>query len=509
MDDKPQRRILVIALAEASPVLIQRFVDAGELPNLESLINEGATGELDSVIPAITPQMWGAILTGRSAGHHGLFDFWQRDRHGRFVEKRGNSLGQPAIWDYLSCTGLKSAIINVPFTYPPSNIHGFMISGEDAPGAGRDIASPPGLYDEIVQRFGRYRLKDIFPTGRKKSDYLTLVEEDVRAQTEVWSHLLAENQWEFSLVFYSATAITQHYFWEDFASEDPDNPYRGVIRSAYRALDSAIGRLRSDAGEDCCVYVISECGAGPLRFGVQMNTVLERAGLLQRHGRRQGDRKRRLASQLRKTGQHFLQTYLPSSAYRFANSRLGWLKSLMHNYVAASDIDWERTSAFSRGKEGQVFVNLAGRDPKGTVEPGDQYEEVCSAVERAFLELRDPETGEPAVAAVYRARDLYQGPYLEEAPDLVIHWQDLAYQPAETDHGRENIFGQRWREYMDWPTTGSHRRSGVLLAAGPGIARGISIDRAGALDLLPTWLKYLNVQLPPDLEGDPIEELAP
>jgi predicted AlkP superfamily phosphohydrolase/phosphomutase len=504
------RRVLVIALAEASPDLIERFVQAGELPNLKRLISQGARGRLESVVPTLTPQMWGAIVTGRSAGHHGLLDFWQRDQDGRFVETRGESLAQPAVWDILDAGGRKPAIINVPFTYPPSRINGFMISGEDAPGAARDIANPPELYDEVVRRFGRYRLKDIFPAGRQKSDYLTLVEEDVRAQTDVVSHLLAENEWDFSMVFYSATAITQHYFWADFESEDPTNPYRDVIPSAYRALDAAIGRLWDVAGDDCCVYVISECGAGRLRSGVHMNTVLERAGLLKRRSNREGLTTRRHAvSRLRKVAQHVIQTYLPSSVYRLANARLGWLKRILQNYVAASDIDWERTSAFSRGKESQVFVNLMGRDPSGTVEPGDDYEAVCDAVEKAFMELRDPESGEPAVHRVYRARELYEGPFLNQAPDLVIDWHDCAYMPTETDEGNENVFVERWREYMNWPTTGAHRKFGVLLAAGPGIAAGTSVNQVGALDLLPTWLKYLDVPAPPVLQGKPVGGLAP
>ena len=505
-----KKRILVIALAEASPVLIERFVEEGELPNMKRLMDKGARGQLKSIVPTLTPQMWGAIVSGRSAGHHGLLDFWQRDEKGRFVETRGDSLAQPAVWDLLNDHGRKSAIINVPFTYPPSSINGFMISGEDAPGVGRDIANPPELYDEIVQRFGRYRLKDIFPAGRQKSDYLTLVEEDVREQTNVFSHLLAENEWDFSMVFYSATAITQHYFWADFESNDPANPYCDVIPSAYRALDAAIGRLWNVAGEDCCVYVISECGAGRLRSGVHMNTVLERAGLLKRRSNREGlNTRRRGVVRLRKAAQHVMQRYLPSSIYRLANARLGWLKRMMQNYVADSDIDWERTSAFSRGKESQVFVNLVGRDPHGTVRPGEEYEAVCDAVEKAFLELRDPETAEPAVDKVYRAHELYGGPYLNQAPDLVIDWKDCAYMPTETDEGNEHIFVERWREYMNWPTSGAHRRFGVLLAAGPGIRAGASIHHADALDLLPTWLSYLDVPTPPELEGSPVVELLP
>ena len=65
------------------------------------------------------------------------------------------------------------------------------------------------------------------------------------------------------MVFFSATAIAQHYFWADMTSADADNAYRGIIENAYRSVDRAIQRLVDVAGRDAAIFVISECGAGP------------------------------------------------------------------------------------------------------------------------------------------------------------------------------------------------------------------------------------------------------
>ncbi len=110
-----------------------------------------------------------------------------------------------------------------------------MIAGEDAPGVHPSIAHPPEILKEVQQRFGRYHLKDTFPGGRQKSDYLTLIDTDARAQTDAFAHLLKTRSWDFGLVFFSHTAMCQHYFWADMESNDPANPYRGVVESAYRA----------------------------------------------------------------------------------------------------------------------------------------------------------------------------------------------------------------------------------------------------------------------------------
>jgi len=235
---------------------------------------------LRSQMPMVTPQMAGTLVTGRSPGHHGLMDFWQRGPEGEFREAHGSTLRVPAIWQLLGERGLSSAILNLPFTYPPPKLKGFMIAGEDAPGVHPSIAYPPEILKEVTSRFGRYRLKDTFPGGRQKSDYLALIETDVHAQTDVFTHLLATRPWDFGLVFFSHTAITQHYFWADMESKDPANPYRGVVESAYRALDTAVGRLIQAAGPDTNVIVMSDSGAGPLYSGVNLNTLLAQHGFL-------------------------------------------------------------------------------------------------------------------------------------------------------------------------------------------------------------------------------------
>jgi predicted AlkP superfamily phosphohydrolase/phosphomutase len=500
-------RVLVIALAEATMDLMGPWAGEGRLPTIRRLMQRGTHGRLRSQIPVITPQMWGTIVTGRSPGHHGIFDFWQRGSDGRFLEVHGRDIRAQPIWSVLSARGRPAGVLNVPFTFPPTPIDGFMISGEDAPGSHPSIATPAGIYREVVDRFGRYPLKDIFPGGRKKSDYLTLISEDVPRQTDAFEYLLATKPWDFGLVFYSATAIAQHYFWSDMTSEDPGNPYRNVIEAAYRSVDDAIRRLVEAAGPDTQVFVISECGAGPLRYGVHLDKVLEDNGLLKRKpsGARSGSRS--FVRKLRQSIQSQLNRPALDSLYYWANVRLGGVKSWIQSYLSASDIDWTKTRAFSRGKEGDIFINLAGRDPHGIVQPGAEYEDVCHRVTAAFEALVDPESGESAVARVHRREDLYSGPMLEFAPDLVIEWRDCAYEPTESEKDRDSVFVERWREYMDWPTSGSHRMEGVLVASGPGIRQGGTIAGARIIDLAPTWLAAMGESPPADLEGEVLEGL--
>ncbi len=506
-------RVLVIALAEATLDLLVPWASAGRLPTFERLLREGSWGPLRSQIPLITPQLWGTIVTGYSPGRHGAFDFWQRGPDGRFREINGGDLKERPIWSRLSERGIPCGVVNVPFTYPPQRLRGFMISGQDAPGAHRSIAYPPTLYDDLVRRFGRYRLKDIFPGGRQKADYLTLLEEDTTRQAAVLEYLIAQQSWRFFLTFFSASAMAQHYFWSDMESDDPGNPFRDVVPTAYRCLDAAVGRLIAAAGPDATTYVISECGAGRLRSGVQINAWLAREGFLTwtnpvsaspPAGTPAPSQRLRSAAATWRKG---VQRHLPSALFFWLNRALGGLaKAGLWSY-ADSGIAWDRTQAFSRGKEGDIFINLRGRDPHGIVDPGPEYEQVMGRLIERLQELVDPATGEKAVVRAHRAEELYAGPMLPWAPDLTVEWRDNAYMPTEDEGDRWTVFVPRWREFMAWPTTGSHRVDGILLSSGPGIARGRRIDGARIVDLMPTWLQTLNQPVPPDLSGRVISEL--
>jgi len=505
-----KKRLLVIALAEATFDLITPWVEEGELPTFKKFFEEGTTGNLKSSIPMITPQIWSSIVTGKNPGYHGLFDFWQRGKDGKFKEMNGSQIKVKPIWKILSENGLVSGIVNIPFTYPPQKINGFMISGEDAPGAHHSIASPNKIYNEIVEKFGRYRLKDIFPGGRKKEDYLKLVEEDVKKQTDVLEYLVSEKNWDFFLTFYSATAITQHYFWKDMLE---NNEYKDIIKTAYKSLDSAINRLCDAAGENTTVFLISECGAGPLISGVQINTLLQKGGFLTYKNSNGASQKQNShfpgKSILRSKVAGFRKNapgYIPKSLFYFANKNMHWLKTWIQTYLAGSDIDWNKTFAFSRGKEGDIFINLKGRDPHGVVEQ-DQYENVRDKIINNLSSLIDPSTGKKAVNKIYKREELYNGPYTDLAPDLLIEWVNDAYMPTESDKNKNFIFVERWRENMNWPTSGSHRKNGILLAKGPGIVKNKGIEKAGIIDMTPTWLHLLNQKIPEDLEGRVITDL--
>lgn len=503
-----RNRVLVIALQEATLDLIRPWAENGTLPTLRKMMAGGACGTITGMEPLSTPHSWANILTGKGAGRHGVFDFWQRDSHGLFYPTSRLSLREKPVWTLLEEQGLKSAIINVPLTYPPEAAGGFMVSGLEAPGITRAIAAPPEIYDQIIQRFGSYRPGAVFPGGRQKSDYLGLFERETSRQAEVYAHLLSNNDWDFGMVYFVDAAMAQHYFWADMASGDEANPYRDVLKTAYRCLDEAIARLAAVAGAEATVFVVSECGAGPLRYGVQINTWLQQRGFLTWKSSAAGGRlSRRVRSTLSgwsRAWKALAKRRVPQPIRFWLNQHVPALKGSQAD-SAIKAIDWSRTRAFAQGKEGNLFINLRGRDPHGIVAPGAEYNAVRQEIIERLGELRDPDTGETAVTRVYRREELFRGPMTNLAPDLFIEWRDDMYMPTEQQGERDKVFVTRYREGMSWPTSGSHRLEGVLIASGPQIRPGAEVSGATIFDLLPTWLRLLGQPVLGGLEGRVID----
>lgn len=499
-------KVILVIPGEASSELLQKWISTGELPNLAKLASRGVSGSIESPEPLISAQLWGTMLTGFNPGVHGMFDFMQRGSDGRFRETVSQDCSIPNLWQHAENAGLTAGVINVPYTYPPRPVNGFVIAGQDAPGAHRSIAKPARLYQEVVSRHGTYPVKSIFPGGRSKEDYLWLVDWECDQWVKILGTLAESQQWDLLVCYTGSTAMTQHYFWGDMIDEDESNEYRHIVKSSFEGLDRLVGKLMQVSDDSATVFVVSECGAGPLQSGVDVNAFLAREGYLtfrQTHVKSGGLSRRSWHASVR----YFVQSRVPDKLKTHLLRLMRPLKGWLINSYDDGDIDWSRTRAYSRGEEGQIFINLKGRDSRGIVNQGAEYEQLRDDIAHSLLELCDPQTGEKAVTDVHKSEVTYHGPHAHLAADLVVHWRDGVYMPHEGDHSTDEVFGERWREGMSWPTTGSHRKNASFVAAGPMIKQNAQLNSAKLADVTPTILYCLGVDQPDQLEGRVLDEI--
>src|SRR3954471_18997287 len=162
----PTPKLIVVGLDAATFDVIDPLVEAGDLPNLAGLIERGARGPLRSTTHPLTPLAWTTMVTGVNAGHHGIWDFSERDETGyglRLVN--GSSARAPALWTRLAAAGRRVGVVNVPFTWPAPDVDGFVIAGMDAWARDDGMTTPRSLLAELRSRFGPLLVDHTFPLG--------------------------------------------------------------------------------------------------------------------------------------------------------------------------------------------------------------------------------------------------------------------------------------------------------------------------------------------------------
>ena len=131
---KNVRKVICIGLDGATFDLIRPWLSKGKLPNIGRIIKDGVWGELESVIPPVSAPAWTSFMTGKNPGKHGIFGF-KKEKQGTYEELFVNRklIKSETLWKCLSDVGKKVIVINVPLTYPPEEINGYLMSGMDTP----------------------------------------------------------------------------------------------------------------------------------------------------------------------------------------------------------------------------------------------------------------------------------------------------------------------------------------------------------------------------------------
>jgi predicted AlkP superfamily phosphohydrolase/phosphomutase len=159
-------------------------------------------------------------------------------------------------------------------------------------------------------------------------------------------------------------------------------------------------------------------------------------------------------------------------------------------------VDWERTTCWAwGGYYGRVFLNVKGREPQGTIAPED-YERVRDELIERIKAVPDPE-GRPMKTTVVRPQDIYTGPFVDDAPDLMVYMDDLNWRLGQ-DLGNEDLYAF---DTEIGPDDSVHDYCGMIAARVPGDTQLRLGDPSHLMDVAPTVLELLGVPVPEHMEG--------
>ena len=542
------KKLIFLGFDGLDPGVTERMMAEGQLPNFSKLRAMGGYSRLRTTFPALSPVAWSTFATGVNPARPNIFDFLNRDLRTYLPELSSAQVTKTSVemrrksetfWKILGLHGIDSTILRVPVTFPPEAFHGRMLSAMCTPdlqgsqgthshfrSAEGELQGPPGESiafrvaggwleiqgQRIPLRAGEYtpwiRLRFASARGIVRfllnsdgadfSLYATPVQIDPESPALPISHPryyamylakllgtyatlgMAEDTWarndgaiDQASFLRQAADIQKEREGMYFAALDRlrhgvvacvfDTTDRvqhmcfgqpEVIEPLYRDMDRIVGRTLESVDQDTAVFVLSDHGFCGFRRGVNLNTWLREEGYLTLSG---------------ESGDYF------------------------------AGVDWSRTRAYTFGLGG-LYLNLRGRESQGIVaksEAAGLRDEVC----RKLSGLIDGDT--VAINQVWQAREIYRGPYLDAAPDLIVGYAEGYRTSWDAAVGRVSaeVFEENSKAWCGDHCVDPRLVPGVLFSNRPIAAEGPGIE-----DMAATALALFGVPVPAWMEGRSVTE---
>jgi predicted AlkP superfamily phosphohydrolase/phosphomutase len=479
-------RTVLIGLDGATWTALDAYMADGVMPFLRQFVAEGARGDLLSTPNPLTPPAWTSMVTGRTPGYHGIFDFVRsHETPGGlyFTLNTSRDVRCESLWSMVSRQGGSITSLNFPVTYPPPVVQGYVVPGFVPWKHLRRAVHPPEFFAAIKSIAG-FDAREMAMDMNQELKSIQYLPED---EYEGWitHHVRREHQWlsimrmvltetptDLVAGVFDGVDKLQHLCWRfidpALAPRSPTSfeaKVLGLCRDYFRAVDACIAEVVELAGPEARVFIVSDHGFGATHDVFYANVWLEREGLL------------------------------------------GWTEAAVHDDSGKSaaarikshvvGIDWTKTTAYALTPSSNgIFIRRAD----GSGHPGvrdSEYEGVRRGLINRLLELRHPQTGARFVQRVMTREQAFPGPASEQAPDLTLVLHDYGF--LSVLNSTDAI----------WPRpepAGTHRPQGIFAARGPGIAAGARLADANIADIAPTLLHSLGLAVPEELEGHVISQ---
>lgn len=490
---------MLIGLDGSTWTKLRKWMEDGELPTMRTIYANYVHGNLQSTIPSYTSPALPTLFTGKNQAKTGIFGFFYAD--GTPVSLR--TINDFKLWNILDMNGKSSCIVNVRMLYPVEKVNGIMISGNPATSEESDYVFPRELKDEI-RGFRHERINNLseeltVDPQKNKAEILNYRITMTRDRYETFKRLNQKVQYDFSFFWIGGTDFMGHWYWDD------DETFLRYFKEVDIILRDLLETFK-----DINTIIISDHGMqGVQKYKFYVNTWLEQNGYLRIKGNLITKFLRKaivpkisfiLSKENKERVSKLIRGFVPNSKDSAAlnDNRRDAIKKLEYNYMHG--IDWPNTRAYLTNEWG---ISILGpKDSNG-------YERDREGIINRLKELRDV-NGNKIIKNVWKKEDFFDGPYLEQIPDIVfITTEDYGTGSLPslniTGSLNKDSYGRGGGRFF----RGDHEGAidGILMACGPDIRKGFSIENARIMDIMPTILHMLDVDAPNDIDGRVLKEL--
>lgn len=514
------QRTLLVGFDAACWEYLQPMLDAGRLPHLQKLMDSGSAGVLHSTMPPWTPTAWSSIVTGKNAGKHGIFDMMRhRPDDYDFTPINGQMRQGTPFWKYLNDAGVRVGLVNVPFSYPPAPLDGFMLCGFGTPDSVRDLAWPAEVLPWVEERLGPY--EPVVSTALLRSGRA----EEILAAEKHHQHYLVEAAVALAEK-YDVQVLVINLMLTDHANHKM--PTMELVQQAYEQSDADLGRLIEGFRPEN-IMLLSDHGSSRLKGDFLLNMWLRDHGyaVYKPHGPQQQ------AAALNWILTEWLQAHkgysgmplkvmrrlmklallrLPRGMQRRFWQQVEQVMPFAETHMRQSTRpDFQRTKLFPGSLySGLLYFNVTGREPHGVVPPSER-QALAAKLKEELSQVREPDTGKPLFSNIYLSDELYHGSLAKYAPDVVVdaYWSQWNIRTRHPAAHRGKQHDRYFVTYEDHRDFGWHSPDGVWVFAGPALPAGRTAKNGNPnlLDIPATLLHLYDVPLPEDWDGRVLLEL--
>jgi predicted AlkP superfamily phosphohydrolase/phosphomutase len=298
--------------------------------------------------------------------------------------------------------------------------------------------------------------------GVISEDAFLLQAQDIHLEREqMFFDALAKTRRGAAVCVFDLTDRVQHMFFryhrdDKWGAAVADERYANVLRDLYVQMDGLVGRVMKEIDQDTVLLVLSDHGFKPFRRAVELNRWLQQNGYL---------------------------TENPAATTPDLLQR----------------VDWAKTQAYAVGFGG-LYLNLAGREARGIV-PKEDAARLKREISEKLRLLPDPERSGSPVSEVYDRDRAYKGPYVSDAPDLVVGFAPGYRVAWETVTGG---FGEKVISDNTRPWGGDHNMNPPEVPGMLFCNRPIDVEHPNIVDIAPTVLDLFGVPIPEHMDGRPI-----
>ncbi|MGI9304296.1 MAG: alkaline phosphatase family protein [Gammaproteobacteria bacterium] len=502
MTNRHAGKTVMVGLDGVDLTLVERWAQEGHLPCLQGFLDSSHL--IETSCRSLPGSEWANFATGVSPSKHGYVHETQIET-GSYenVAIHSDHVAAEPFYKLLSEAGHRCAILDVPGDHPLPSINGLQVIDWGTEFQLWKFDTQPSEFrQELLEHVGKHPFTNYPGTQTNDQSLRELkvaLERGIRLKTDLAHYVMRKSDWDFFFVSLCEGHKAGHFFWKFWDEQHPDHdssdPHlRSALLDIYKAMDRGLQSIVDALDPLDNVILLADRGMRANHRGDHLlNAVLQRLGLLTDKKAKTGARSSE-ASETLKGSAVWRSVPLRRELKRFVPLRL---RAFARKLLGSPQLDWEGTQAFMLPNVGNSYIriNLAGREPRGTVQPGEQYDKLLAFIEAEMYALINPATGRPAVEDVSFPRRLYPGPLADDLPDVAVVWRAEAPIRELTSPAVGLVRG-------DFPErrSGNHTTTGFVLARGPAFVPGAS-RRAGDLrQLAPTVLKIHGHEVPDSYE---------